>query len=129
DCTYDPGELAHMIPLLQPGIDLVTASPYHPGGRVSNVPGWRLLLSKGASFLYRRALGQPLHTYTSCFRVYRRSAVLPIHLVEPGFLGIAELIGKLILRGGRIAEFPATLEVRMLGRSKMRVAKTIFGHL
>lgn len=129
DCTYDPHELANMIPLLQPGVDLVTASPYHPEGHVRNVPGWRLRLSKIASWMYRRVLRQKLHTYTSCFRVYRRSAIADIELRRTNFLGIAELVGKLDLRGSRIVEYPATLEVRMLGRSKMKTARTILGHL
>ena len=29
DCTYDPHQLADLIPLLTGGVDLVTASPYH----------------------------------------------------------------------------------------------------
>ena len=129
DCTYDPHELANMIPLLEPGVDLVTASPYHPEGGVRNVPGWRLRLSKTASWLYRRVLHHKLHTYTSCFRVYRRSAVLGLDLQKSNFLGIAELLGRLDLQGSRIVEFPATLEVRMLGRSKMKTVRTILGHL
>ncbi len=129
DCTYDPHELANMIPKLRPGVDLVTASPYHPEGHVRNVPGWRLKLSKTASWLYRRVLRQKLFTYTSCFRVYRRSAVAGLELRRTNFLGIAELLGRLDLAGARIVEFPATLEVRMLGRSKMKTLRTIFGHL
>ncbi|MDX6709138.1 MAG: hypothetical protein QOH96_154 [Blastocatellia bacterium] len=39
NCTYDPHELGEMIPKLVPGVDLVTASPYHPLGQVRNVPG------------------------------------------------------------------------------------------
>src|SRR5262249_14045867 len=46
DCSYDPNELRNMIPLLTAGTDLVTASPYHPQGKVWNVPAWRLALSK-----------------------------------------------------------------------------------
>ncbi len=129
DCTYDPIEMATMIPMLEPGVDLVTASPYHPKGRVVNVPGWRLTLSRGASLLYRAVVGQGLHTYTSCFRVYRKSAVVDLELTEGGFLGVAELLGLLALRGGRIVEHPATLEVRLFGQSKMKTAKTIQGHL
>ncbi len=128
DCTYDPEELPNMIPLLTPDVDLVTASPYHPDGRVLRVPAWRLALSKGASALYRAVLRQPLHTYTSCFRVYRRSAVLAVELKQPGFLGVAELLGKLDLSGSRIVEYPATLNVRMLGHSKMKIVRTIAGH-
>jgi glycosyltransferase involved in cell wall biosynthesis len=129
DCTYDPHELARMIPLLRPGVAMVTASPYHPQGRVRNVPGWRLLLSRGASFLYRRVLRQQLHTYTSCFRVYRRGAVAVLQVREAGYLGIAEMLGRLDLQGARVVEHPATLEVRMLGCSKMKTLRTIGGHL
>lgn len=118
-----------MIPMLTEGVDLVTASPYHPLGAVRNVPQWRLSLSKAASAFYRLVSPQKIHTYTSCFRVYRRKAVLELDVLEPGFLGIAEIIGKLVLRGGTIAEYPTTLEARMLGRSKMKTLRTIAGHL
>jgi len=129
DCSYDPLELKRMLPLLVDGVDLVTASPYHPNGRVKNVPGWRLLLSKGLSQLYRLILPQTLHTWTSCFRVYRRTAVEHLDLREGGFLGTAELVGHLALRGSRIVEHPATLEVRIFGESKMKTCRTIVGHL
>jgi polysaccharide deacetylase family protein (PEP-CTERM system associated) len=129
DCTYDPHELENMIPLLGDDVDMVTASPYHKSGGVRNVPEWRLFLSKGASFLYRRALRSKLNTYTSCFRVYRRSSVVDLEIKEKGFLGVAELLGKLDLKGGKILEYPAVLEVRLFGFSKMKTARTIFGHL
>ena len=129
DCTYDPHELQNMIPLLTEGVDMVTASPYHPQGGVRNVPAWRLSLSKGASFLYGKVLKQKLHTYTSCFRVYRRSAVADLNVKENGFLGVAEILGRLDLRGAKIVEHPAMLEVRLFGWSKMKVARTILGHL
>jgi polysaccharide deacetylase family protein (PEP-CTERM system associated) len=129
DCTYDPHELARMIPLLTDGVDLVTASPYHPKGAVLNVPRWRLTLSKTLSRMYRVVLHQRLATYTSCFRVYRRDAVAPTNIDHPGFLGVAEMIGKLDLTGSQIVEFPTTLAVRMIGRSKMKVLRTIAGHV
>ena len=129
DCTYDPLELGNMLPLLSENVDMVTASPYHADGGVRNVPEWRLFLSKGASFLYRRVLRSKLDTYTSCFRVYRRSSVVDLDLKEHGFLGVAEMLGKLDLRGGTILEYPAELEVRLFGFSKMKTARTIFGHL
>ena len=128
DGSYDPLKLGEMIPLLSNGVDLVTASPYHPDGGVRNVPGWRLWLSKGCAWLYRRALRTKLHTYTSCFRVYRRSTVAAIPLVNSRYLGIAELVGRLDLARKTIVEYPAVLESRVIGRSKMKVVRTIFGH-
>lgn len=129
DCTYDPHELVQMIPLLTDEIDLVTASPYHPKGKVMNVPAWRLFLSKGASRLYGKVLHHKLSTYTSCFRVYRRSSVVDLELRELGFLGVAETLSVMDLKGYRIREFPTTLHVRILGRSKMKVVRNILGHL
>lgn len=129
DCTYDPLELQHMIPKLTEGVALVTGSPYHPAGRVISVPGWRLALSRGASALYRLALRQRLYTFTSCFRVYRRSAVVDIELREGGFLGVAELLAQLVLSGAIVVEHPAVLRVRVLGHSKMKTARAVVGHL
>jgi polysaccharide deacetylase family protein (PEP-CTERM system associated) len=129
DCTYDPRELENMLPLLTEDVDLVTASPYHRDGGVRNVPGWRLFLSKGASFLYRRVLRSKLDTYTSCFRVYRRASFVDLEIQEKGFLGVAEMLGQLDLNGGKIVEHPSVLEVRLFGISKMKTARTVIGHL
>ncbi len=129
DCSYDPQELKPMLKLLQDGVDLVTASPYHPEGSVNNVPRWRLQLSRAASGLYRVVTGNKLHTYTACFRVYRRSATAGLSLRNPGFLGVAELLSRLMLRGGKVVEYPTTLNVRIFGQSKMKIARTIAGHL
>ena len=129
DCTYDPHELRNMIPLLTDGVDMVTASPYHPKGAVRNVPSWRLSLSRASSFLYRHVLKQKLYTYTSCFRIYRRSAVVDLKVKEGGFLGVTEVLGRLDLGGAKIVEYPATLEVRLFGWSKMKILGTIAGHL
>lgn len=129
DCTYDPHELVNMLGRLTPGIDMVTASPYHRDGGVRNVPRWRLMLSRGASFLYRRVLRSKMQTYTSCFRVYRKSSMTEIGLKETGFLGVAEMLGRLDLKGGSIIEHPTVLEVRLFGVSKMKTARTVIGHL
>ena len=129
DCSYDPSRLWDMVPALGPGVALVTASPYHKDGAVQGVPEWRLWLSKGASALYRLVLRNKLATYTSCFRVYRRSAVERVSIRNDGFIGVAELLARLDLEGWRIAEHPTVLERRLFGRSKLKVLKTVTGHL
>ncbi|MGE0845822.1 MAG: DUF3473 domain-containing protein [Flavobacteriaceae bacterium] len=129
DCSYDPFQIETLLDAWRPEIAMVTASPYHRQGHVMNVPGWRLFLSRGLSMLYRLLLDQKLATYTSCLRVYRRSAVAGIELEHGGYLGIAELVARLDQRGEKIEEVPATLESRLFGRSKMKTLKTIAGHL
>lgn len=55
--------------------------------------------------------------------------MINMQLQESGFLGVAEMLGRLDLSGGQIVEFPTVLEVRLFGFSKMKTVKTIFGHL
>jgi len=128
DCSYDPYVFEEMIPRIE-GCDMVTASPYHPSGHVLNVPQWRLFLSKTLSRMYSRVLEERFYTYTSCCRVYRRSKMVDLPIENGGFLGVAEMLIRLKLAGGHIVEHPATLESRLLGHSKMKVAKTIKAHL
>ena len=129
DCSYDPAHIEEMLPLLGPDVALVTASPYHALGGVEGVPRWRLVLSRGASRLYRLVLNNKLATYTSCFRVYRRSALDGLRLRHEGFIGVAETLARLDLEGWRIAEHPVVLETRLLGQSKLKVLAATMGHL
>ena len=129
DCTFDPAQLPAMLALMTDGVDVVSASPAHDAGAMKNVPRWRAAMSRGAAMLYRRVLRQRLSSYTSCFRIYRRSVVAGMVLSEPGFCGVAEILGRLDLAGRQIVEFPALLETRVLGQSKIRVARTVRDHL
>jgi hypothetical protein len=45
------------------------------------------------------------------------------------FKGIVELLARIDLQGGKILEYPTTLNSRIFGFSKMKVLKTIAGHL
>lgn len=129
DCSYDPAQFGDLLPLMTEGVDLVTASPYHPEGEVLNVPEWRLMISRCASIAYRTVTGLRLYTYTSCFRVYRRNVIANMQLRNEGFVGVAELVWRLHRRGARIVECPATLSVREFGQSKMRVIQVTLRHL
>jgi hypothetical protein len=55
--------------------------------------------------------------------------VVDLKVREAGFLGVAEVLGRLDLAGAKIVEYPATLEVRLFGWSKMKILRTIAGHL
>jgi len=129
DCTFDPNQLPAMVDRLTPDVDVVSASPAHAAGAMRNVPWWRRSLSRGSAFLYRQVLSNRLTSYTSCFRVYRRAVLEGITVDEPGFCGVTEILGRLDLAGARIVEFPAVLDVRLLGSSKMAVGRTTLDHL
>jgi dolichol-phosphate mannosyltransferase len=129
DCTYDPLQSVELLRTLRKGYDVVTGSPYHPEGEVVGVQGWRLFLSKSLSRLYWLILPQRLYTYTSCFRAYRREALLALKPQDGGFLGVTQLLVSAILRGYRIAEIPSRLTKRQFGQSKIRVVRVIISHV
>ena len=129
DCSFDPHLLAEMIPLLKQDVDMVQASPYHRNGGVMNVPAWRLALSKGVCMIYQRILNHAFSSYTACFRVYRRSKMLGMKLDDEGFMGIMEIFVRLDQSKAHIVEFPAVLETRLIGQSKMKVLRVIRNHL
>lgn len=129
DCTYDPALILDMVPLLAPDVSVVTSSPYHPQGRVAGVPRWRIFLSHGASRGYRFLFRNKIATYTSCFRLYRRSAVAALTVRNGGFIGVTEKLALLDREGWRIREVPALLEMRRYGQSKLQIRRAIVGHL
>lgn len=129
DCTYDPALIAVMLPLFLPDVSAITASPYHALGGVSGVPTWRVFLSWSASRSYRFLLRNKLSTYTSCFRLYRRSDVTSLPLRHSGFIGVTEKLAQLDRLGFKIVEVPACLETRRYGHSKLRIMRAILGHL
>src|SRR5690606_24234172 len=111
------------------GVDMVTASPYHADGAVHNVPAWQLLLSRGLSRMYQALLGKDIATWTSCVRVYRRRSVVALRVDRGGFLGLAELAGRMVLAGGRVVENPETLDAPGPGQSGLNVLRTVAGHV
>jgi dolichol-phosphate mannosyltransferase len=129
DGTYPFTTIPALLDLLRPGIDIVTASPYHPAGGVDGVPAYRLLFSKGASFMYRVLLDPRLHTYTAMYRAYRREVIERCPTTSDGFLMVTELLVGALLEGYRVAEYPATLRVRRYGQSKARVWQITRSHL
>jgi dolichol-phosphate mannosyltransferase len=130
DCTFDPLKIPSMLKLLDDqNVDIVTASPYHPDGGVENVPPWRLLLSRGASVIYRRLCSCKLYTYTSFMRVYRRRVIDTVPFEGDGFAGFTEMLLRAGLQGYKVAEIPMVLKSRAIGTSKMKVMYTIRTHL
>lgn len=129
DCTFAPSQLTQMLNLMTGDVDVVSASPMHNQGAMHNVALWRQSMSKGAAFLHSLVMHHKLTSYTSCFRIYRRKAVKNLTLSNHGFCGVTEILAKIDLAGFKIVEYPATLETRLLGDSKINVAKTMFEHL
>lgn len=129
DCTYDPDEVPGLLAALRAGADVVTGSPYHPRGEVVGVRGWRLHLSRALSGLYAPLLPVRLHTYTSCFRAYRRDVLPRLDLSDDGFQCVTRILVSAILQGLPVAEVPSRLSGRRFGKSKIRVLPVGWAHI
>jgi dolichol-phosphate mannosyltransferase len=129
DATYRFSEIPALLERLSPGIDVVTASPYHPDGGVDGVPAYRLVLSRGSSLIYRLLVGGHLRTYTALFRAYRQEVIRSVSFKADGFLAVAEVLVNAMLSGYRVAEYPTVLHSRVAGVSKAKLARTIAAHV
>lgn len=129
DGTYDFGNIETLIEqLLRDGVDIVTASPYHPKGEVEGVPRYRLLFSQGASLLYRLLVNWRIHTWTALFRAYRQTVIKNITFESDGFLAGTELLVYALRAGYRVSEFPTVLRTRQFGQSSLKIAKVTMTH-
>lgn len=129
DGTYKFSAIPALLSCLTPDVDIVTASPYHPAGGVENVPGYRLVLSRGSSAIYRLLVDRHIHTYTALFRAYRRRVIEAIPFTSDGFLAGTELLVWGILKGYRVTEYPTVLHSRVFGTSKAKLMRTVLAHL
>ncbi len=129
DGSYDLRQIPILLSALRRGADIVTGSPYHPDGVVANVVRWRLFLSRLLSRIYGSILPLRLHTYTSCFRVYRRECFQMLPSKSNGFLAVTEVLAEAILLGLRVDEVPVRLDVRKFGSSKMSFFSVSADHI
>jgi dolichol-phosphate mannosyltransferase len=130
DCSYGPENLQKLVAVIKAGRgDIAVASPYHPEGAVEGVPRWRLVLSRGCSGLYGLIAPVRLYTYTSVFRAYRGDVIRTVRFEEDGFVSASEILIRAAEAGYRIVEVPMTLHSRKIGQTKMKVVRTIRGHL
>jgi len=129
DATAPFHLIRRLLEMLEPGVDMVIASYHHPEGGSENVPRYRIVLSKGASFMYRVLLDWRIYTYTCLFRAYRRRVVATVPFESDGFLSQAELVANALLGGFVVRELPFTLRVRRNGTSKARIARIVASHL
>jgi dolichol-phosphate mannosyltransferase len=130
DGTYPLSTIPQMLGRMNVDrVDIITASPYHPQGKVEGVPGYRLLFSFGASLLYRLLVDWRVHTWTALYRAYRRQVIDTITFESNDFLAGTELLVKAMRAGYTVSEFPTTLHVRTFGQSSIKIARVTMLHL
>ncbi|HEX2934262.1 MAG TPA: glycosyltransferase family 2 protein [Bacteroidales bacterium] len=111
DLSYSPdhiGSLADTIISTQ--ADLVLASPYMKGGKVTDVPFLRIIMSKWANRFMNFASKKKVFTYSGMVRAYRSDFIKNLNLKSTNYSINAEIIFKAQILRARIVEIPAHLD-------------------
>ena len=128
DLSYSADQIPNLADELiyDESVDMVVGSPYMEGGKVKNVPAFRLFVSKVANKFVGFSLSEKLSTVTAVLRAYRKEVLDSLELESNGTDINLEILSKASANKYRIKEVPAVLEGRKLGSSKLKFrAKTI----
>ncbi len=110
DLSYAPYHIEVLLDkILTTQSHIVVASPYMPGGKVSNVPRLRKELSLWANRFLSLTDKRTLSTFTGMVRIYEARFLKGLNLKSTGMDINPEIIHKAQLLGARIEEAPAHL--------------------
>lgn len=90
--------------------DLVLASPYMKGGKVTAVPFARKIMSKWVNWLMMISSQEKYHTFTCMVRAYRGDFIRQLNLKTKDYEINPEIIYKAMILRARIIEIPAHLD-------------------
>jgi dolichol-phosphate mannosyltransferase len=122
DFSHDPAAIGDFLRALDDGADLVLATRYRDGVRVTNWPLSRLLLSLGAARYVRLITGMPFTDPTGGFKAFRPEKLAQLdldHVKSDGYAFQIEVTHAAWRLGWKIVEVPITFEDRHAGSSKM----------
>lgn len=122
DFSHDPNDLIRLLEACEKGADVAVGSRYCKGGKISNWPWDRILMSYFASVYVRLILWLPVKDTTAGFKCYRRRVLESIELDKVRFMGYAfqiEMKYRAFKKGFRIVEVPIVFTDRVAGVSKM----------
>lgn len=122
DFSHNPADLPRLLEACEKGADVAVGSRYCKGGKVSNWPIGRILMSYFASVYVRMVLWISVKDTTAGFKCYRRKVLETIDLDKIKFMGYAfqiEMKYSAIKKGFKIVEVPILFIDRVLGVSKM----------
>jgi dolichol-phosphate mannosyltransferase len=121
DGSHQPEQLPDLLAALD-NADVVLGSRWVDGGKVSNWPKSREILSRAANAYARLIIGIPLRDTTGGYRVYRAEVLRSFDLTtvrSQGYCFQVDLALRSLQRGYRVVEVPISFVERELGASKM----------
>jgi len=127
DFSHDPRYIPEMLKALEDG-DFVVGSRYTGGGKVTNWPLHRRLLSSWANFYASFFLRSSIRDMTSGFILWRRDALekIPFTLLKSeGYCFLIELKHQALKRGLKAVEVPINFIDRTKAKSKMSFSRCV----
>ena len=122
DFSHNPNDLSRLLDACKQGADVAVGSRYCKGGKVSNWPMGRILMSYFASVYVRMVLWIGVKDTTAGFKCYNKKVLQAIDLDAVKFMGYAfqiEMKYRALKKGFKIVEVPIMFTDRVLGVSKM----------
>ena len=111
DLSYSVDHIEKMVDkIIETSSDIVIASPYMPGGKVTDVPFTRRIMSRWVNRFMRIAAQDKFHTYTGMVRAYRKDFILAVNLKTKDYEINPEILYKAMILRARIVEIPAHLD-------------------
>jgi glycosyltransferase involved in cell wall biosynthesis len=111
DLSYAVEYVEQMVDkLIETSADMVLASPYMKGGKVTGVPFSRRVMSKWVNRMMRMAAQDKYHTYTAMVRAYRADFIRSVNLKTRDYEVMPEIMYKGMILRARIVEIPAHLD-------------------
>ena len=136
DLSYSEQYIETMVDkLIETNADIVMASPYMKGGKVTAVPFFRRIMSSWVNRFMRLAAQDKYHTFTGMVRAYRKDFVLTLNLKTKDYEINPEIIYKAMILRAKIVEIPAHLDWTEQNKyagqrkSSLRVVRSFFSGL
>jgi len=121
DFSHPPQIIPRMVDALKKyRCDIVVASRYVKGGKISNWPLKRKFLSKIATSIAKKGLGVQAADPMSGFFAFKRPIIKDLKFDAIGFKMLLEILVK--TRGANVREIPYTFTDRKLGSSKVSLS-------
>ncbi len=111
DLSYSVDHIGVMVDkMLETSSDIVVASPYMKGGRVTAVPFTRKIMSLWVNRFMRIAAQDKYYTFTGMVRAYRRDFIRHVNLKTKDYEINPEIMYKAMILRAKITEIPAHLD-------------------
>jgi glycosyltransferase involved in cell wall biosynthesis len=136
DLSYGVEYIGQMVDkLIETTADIVIASAYMKGGKVTAVPFQRRIMSRWVNRFMSMAAQDKYYTFTGMVRAYRKSFIQSVNLKTRDYEINPEIIYKAMILRAKIVEIPAHLDWteqnKFAGKrtSSLRVLRSFFSGL